>query len=628
MSDKNLKLNKLTSRLFILSPAVESGIDRESTTNYFYQYTKNILYLGCLGIGKKVKHLQTDIPYTIVLFGKDKISKLHLEEKINSSLSLMYKSTHFYLFRLLNHYETEKSLGLIFEPFEGDSLDNLILKKKCDIQTTLKYFVEVLIAVNHMNSLGLYNLNIRPENILVDEYIKLTDYGLKMAGKYDLPKRPKDMISIGNRNIIIDAYFSPEEINSILNTKGNIKLDSKLDSWKCGILLFEMLTNFKSPFTIDNTDTDYISFDNELTNAILKSEIDLSIIQDNFCRDLIGKLLKKNPKERMDITSIFDIKLIQNINIEQRDFDLSDNIINIDNDKDSLSGDESGDDEEKDKELMIKKLVSENEILKKELSKSSSKNINLIGVMRPLLKGDKKDENIKNNYDFNKENNSSFSEEDMLEQKSNSNDNIDIYIDNKENIYEKYKKLKEKYLTLNKEYKNLEKQYKSLSEEKSNLEKEKEQNTLNFLNNFEKINTSKITNISELSDIVINSINIFKESQKHLETLIEKLIKISDNEHTSLINESKKYLDDKSKIIFDTFEKLKAKQDKQEANEKNKEERKNVDLNEENEIVELNKKNEADSQKENILKEKNEANIEEINAQNKGKGKDDVKKKK
>ena len=30
-----------------------------------------------------------------------------------------------------------------------------------------------------MNELGLYNLNIIQENILVDECIKLTDYGLK-----------------------------------------------------------------------------------------------------------------------------------------------------------------------------------------------------------------------------------------------------------------------------------------------------------------------------------------------------------------------------------------------------------------------------------------------------------------
>ena len=289
MSEQDLRLNKINSREFMLSPAVSSGNDRESSSKDFYQYTKNILYLGCLGVGMKVKHCQTEIPYTIVNFEKEKISRLNLQEKINSTLDLMYRSIHPYLFRLLNHYETEERIGLIFEPFEGDSLDNLIQRGKCDIQTSLKYFVEILIAVNHMNNLGLYNLNIRPENILVDESIKITDFGLKMTGKPEIPKRAKDMVTIGNRTIIIDAYFSPEEINSILNTKEKINLNSKLDSWKCGILLFEMLTNFKSPFSINNNDTNYISFENELINAIMKEEIDLSLINDNFCRDLISK---------------------------------------------------------------------------------------------------------------------------------------------------------------------------------------------------------------------------------------------------------------------------------------------------------------------------------------------------
>ena len=102
------------------------------------------------------------------------------------------------------------------------------------------------------------------------------------------------MVTIGNRNLVIDAYFSPEEINSILNPKEKINLNSKLDSWKCGILLYEMLTNFKSPFSVNNNnDNSYISFENELINAIMKEEINLSIINDDFCRDLIGKLLKK-----------------------------------------------------------------------------------------------------------------------------------------------------------------------------------------------------------------------------------------------------------------------------------------------------------------------------------------------
>ena len=666
MSDQNLKLNQITSREFILSPAVSSGVDRESSSKDFYQYTKNILYLGCLGIGMNVKHRKTDIPYTIVNFEKEKISKLNFHDKINSTLDLMYKSTHPYMFRLLNNYETEDRIGLIFEPFEGDSLDNLIQKGKCDIQTSLKYFVEILLAINHMNNLGLYNLNIRPENILVDECIKITDYGLKMAGKQEMPKRAKDMISIGNRNMFIDAYFSPEEINSILNPKENITLNSKLDSWKCGILLFEMLTNFKSPFNINNNDTNYISFDNELINAIMNEQIDLSLINDDFCRDLISKLLKKNPKERIDIQDVLNIDFIKSINIEQKDIDLTDNIINPEEDE-----------EDDDKDGLINRLVSENELLKKELSKErlSNKNIHFLQAMqkgiKPFLSGNKNEE--KNDLDMNKENeiknenqkdielisdknknednininikdfksnNSSFSDEDILEDKSSSNEND-------ENIYNKYKSLKEKYSSMKSKNISLQKKIKSLIEEIADLKREKneilEQKSLNVLNNFEKIDTSKITNISELSDLVINSVNIFRESQKNFQDLIDKLIKISDNEHKSLMDESKKYIENKGKTFFDILEKLSLNNKEKEPNEENKMESKNRNLLKETEISELKKKYELSKQRESLLKEKIKALEEKNNATealNKNlmttfnemysnyKGNDDVKKKK
>ena len=624
MSEQDLRLNKINSREFMLSPAVSSGNDRESSSKDFYQYTKNILYLGCLGVGMKVKHCQTEIPYTIVNFEKEKISRLNLQEKINSTLDLMYRSIHPYLFRLLNHYETEERIGLIFEPFEGDSLDNLIQRGKCDIQTSLKYFVEILIAVNHMNNLGLYNLNIRPENILVDESIKITDFGLKMTGKPEIPKRAKDMVTIGNRTIIIDAYFSPEEINSILNTKEKINLNSKLDSWKCGILLFEMLTNFKSPFSINNNDTNYISFENELINAIMKEEIDLSLINDNFCRDLISKLLKKNPKDRMDITEIFNIDFIKTINIEQRNIDLSDNIINPDNEEENEQNEDEPDVD--DKEVIIKKLVSENEFLRSELSKEKSSNKNFrftqstktskLGSEQKEKEESKKENIITYNKDKDLDinidkdkineniNNDSFSEEDTLEEQSSSDDNINL--ENNPNIYDKYKTLKEKYMMIKTKHKNLKKIIKSLKEEKTTLEKEKkdilEQKTLDFLNNFEKINTSKITNISELSDIIINSINIFKESQNNLQNLIEKLLKISDNENKSLSEETKRYINDKGKVFFDTLKNLN--ENKIDSNEKNKEESKKLNLAKETEISELKKKYELSKQRETSLKEK------------------------
>ena len=597
MSEVKLRINEISSREYILSPAVQSGNDKESTSQDFYRYSKNNnIYLGCLGFGSKVKHCKTQLPYTIINFQKRKIDQLNMKSKINSTLELMYKSTHSFMFRLLNNYETDERLALIFEPFEGDSLDNLITKGNLDSQTIIKYFVEIVLAIVHMNELGLYNLNIRPENILVDECIKLTDYGLKMTGKPDLPKRIQDAINLGNKSILIDSYYSPEEINNTLNPEKNkIEINSKLDSWKCGILLFEMLTNFKSPFILNNNnENNYVSFEKEITNAVINKEIDLSLITDPFCKDLINKLLIKNPKERLDIKDIFNINYIKNISIDQREIDLNDNIINPDENEDEENEEEEEEPDSDDKDNIIKKLMSENQILKEKLSKELS---------------NEKIQPFSENEIINQSNNISFSEEDICEEKNDLNDNIEgIYLDNSEDIYKKYKQLKEKYIIKKKKLNEAQKNIQLLEEKISFLEKEQKKNSdkkkLDTLNDLEKINISKISNISELSNIVINSINIFKESQNNLNNLIEKLLKISNEENQSLLEESKKYINNKEKIFYDILEKLNKEREENDKKDKNIEEKTKNYLIKETEFYEMKKKYELIKQKENIMKEK------------------------
>ena len=267
----------------------------------------------------KVVHRKTSIPYTIIHFEKEKVSKMRLQKKINSTLDLMYKSSHPYLFRLLNHYETQTHVFMIFESYDGDSLDEKIINGKCDLQNSLKYLVEVMLGVQHMHSFNLYNLNVNPENILVNECVKLTDYGLKMEGKNEKPKRKTILKKRENINYLINAYTSPEELNTILNGKPSL-LNGKTDSWNCGILLYEMLTSFKSPFK-GNTDEEFI-------DSILNCKLDLSLIKDDFCRDLISKLVRKNPDDRISIDDVLNMDYIKNVDIEQPEIDFSDNIIN------------------------------------------------------------------------------------------------------------------------------------------------------------------------------------------------------------------------------------------------------------------------------------------------------------
>ena len=628
MTDNNLQINQISNRQYILSPAVQSGNDKESSSKDFYQGNKELPNLGRLGLGMNVFHRKTHMPYTIINFEKEKVSRLNLQEKINKTIDFMYKTSHPYLFRLLNHFETERHVVLIFEPYDGDSLDHIIEKGKCDLQTAIKYFVEIILGIQYLHNFGYYNINVCPENILIGECVKLTDYGIKMTGKNEGPKREIIQINKGQNNYVINAYHTPEEIISIYKDE-NPSHGPKTDSWNCGILLFEMLTNFKSPFKGD-TDEKYI-------NSLINGKIDLSLINDEFCKDLISKLIKKNPEDRIDIEDILNMEYIKNVNIEQPEIDPSDNIINpeeeeeeekIENDSEEENNNK---DENKNEDInkVIKRLKAENERLKKALESRKDENneinknkIKALESININQNGGVESDSQKNILRLIEEKDNKNEKDKSFSSSSEKNDFADSSDDdlNNENLYVRCEKYKEKHINSKKKIKKLEKKIKNLNDKVNQLEKEKkkieEQKTLNILNNFEKLNTLKINNINELSDIVTNSVNLFKESSQNLETLIDKLIAISAEEHISLIEENKKYIDNKGKIFFDTLENINNSGNKQREIEMNKEreERKKLDKKKDSEIAELKAKYEISKQKEILLNEKIKALEERNNA--------------
>ena len=599
--EKRLHINQIENRQYVLSPAIQSGNDRECINKDFYQEGDNSsVYIGKLGLGMKVVHRKTNIPYTIIHFEKEKVSKLRLQKKINSTLDLMYKSSHPYLFRLLNHYETQTHVFMIFESYDGDSLDQKIIDGKCDLQNSLKYLVEVMLGVQHMHSFHLYNLNVNPENVLISECVKLTDYGLKMEGKNEKPKRNTIYKKKENINYIINAYTSPEELNAILNGKPCI-LNGKTDSWNCGILLYEMLTSFKSPFKGET--------DEEIIDSILNCDIDLSPIKDDFCRNLISKLVKKNPKDRISIDEVLNMDYIKNVDIEQPEIDFSDNIINpideqefsknmstLTNSKNNISNSQikqnnvnintknqqynkametlksENDSLKKMIEDLKKQVVSSK--IKKKISKHTSKLKSMvIDVSGEIIADENEgqnlgdllndDENISNEKEKNDNKDNKIDEikknikNEIIEEEEDDDEEFSEKEEeyNDENLFvrcEKYKErniqLKDKLLKISRKNKKMKNAIDEYKKEFDNLKSKKNKNILETL---EKMNTVPIYQINDLVDIILNSINIFKASQNDFKKSIDKLIYLSDEHYTKLSEENRKYIDGKAKLFID-----------------------------------------------------------------------------
>ena len=109
-----------------------------------------------------------------------------------------------------------------------------------------------------------------------DGYLKLADFGMAKKLKED----EKAMSFCGT-----PEYLAPE----IITMEGH---DKMADWWSFGILLFEMLCGLP-PFYVENLDKMY----DMIKNNPVKFPKRISLSED--AKDIIKKLLEKNPKKRL-----------------------------------------------------------------------------------------------------------------------------------------------------------------------------------------------------------------------------------------------------------------------------------------------------------------------------------------
>jgi serum/glucocorticoid-regulated kinase 2 len=140
------------------------------------------------------------------------------------------------------------------------------------------YGAQIALALEYLHSKGIVYRDLKPENILMDDkgYLRLADFG--MAKK--LGKNEKSQTFCGT-----PEYLAPE----IVTMAGH---DKNVDWWSFGILLYEMLNGIP-PFYVDNVDKMYEMIKSEP----VKFHKRIKLSED--AKDIIIKLLEKNPKKRM-----------------------------------------------------------------------------------------------------------------------------------------------------------------------------------------------------------------------------------------------------------------------------------------------------------------------------------------
>ena len=374
-------INKLSNRLFILSPPVKEGKDIECSKNDFTQEATEYISLGFIGKAVKASHKKTNRLYSIKAIRKDKIVKVGFTSTMNKYIDIMYKIDHCFFLRLLNHFEDETNLYLIFQCINETTLLDKINLRILDKDKIFKYSKQILEAVQFLHSKKIYFNSLEPESIIIDnnDNVRLTDYAYSKITGFESNQRNGFKT---DTNTYINSYVAPELISC---NKGKLhkhrsKGSDKSDLWELGILMYEMITGnllfYKNGISADEFFR-IISIPLSKNKDIIKS---LSEIPEEFksLTEIIKQLLDFNPNKRITIEKILKTKNFTDIIYEKKEIDPGERIINLKSANECWSPEEQ----------LISKLKKENEGLKTEI-------LSLKSQIKELTK---KNEELNNNF--------------------------------------------------------------------------------------------------------------------------------------------------------------------------------------------------------------------------------------
>jgi serum/glucocorticoid-regulated kinase 2 len=234
---------------------------------------------GSFGKVNLVEYLPTHETYAMKSLKKDLLIE---QEQIENTLlekEILQTIDYPLLCGLVFCFQTEERIYFIMPFLSGGELFQHLRKfRTFDEEKVRFYGAQIALALEYLHSKGIVYRDLKPENILMDEqgYLRLADFGMAKKLKDD----EKAMSFCGT-----PEYLAPE----IITMEGH---DKNADWWSFGILLFEMLCGLP-PFYVENLDKMY----ELIKTSSVKFPKRINLSED--AKDIIRKLLEKNPKKRL-----------------------------------------------------------------------------------------------------------------------------------------------------------------------------------------------------------------------------------------------------------------------------------------------------------------------------------------
>ncbi|RNA33276.1 serine threonine- kinase ULK3 [Brachionus plicatilis] len=209
-------------------------------------------------------------------------------DNLLSEIKILKEVKHEFIVQLIDFQWDENYIYLIMEYCPGGDLSSFIRCRRTIPERYVRRFVQqIASALKHLHSIGIAHMDLKPQNILLtstnNPSLKLADFGFAQYMK-------ENKVSQTLRGSPL--YMAPE----ILKNK---VYDSKVDLWSVGVILHEVIFGY-APFVSQ-------SFE-ELKQKILSDDqikIPSHVMLSETCKDLLKRLLQRNPEERIKFEEFF-----------------------------------------------------------------------------------------------------------------------------------------------------------------------------------------------------------------------------------------------------------------------------------------------------------------------------------